>query len=609
MTHSLDYSPKDFEQILQETTKIIQKQYENLEFLKGFNSVPQPEVAAWFDEPLPLLGMDYSHLLAETKQKVMDTATGNLGHNMYAYVMSGGNQISTVAELLMSTVNQNNAKWHLAPAMAEIEQRVVKWAAEMIHFTPEPCPIQQIRAGNPWKAMRSCAIFIHRCMLSFSGNNSIITSTNIDNTIPDIYTNYNTLMMGLRIIKFSIYDIDVRQNVTITAKDISGTAINITTLAKANILSTITIAGSGTTSASATSQFISLDIANNSDLATVNVTINGPVKTVILTFTKNNTTADPIWISDISANVVGSWPTNYQTVSTPEAGQHSYVIANKHNKILVLDLNDTTTSVLYTDAAFQRINSIAYDPYKQVVYYCDQYAINTNKTVYKYDVKTGVKSVAIADITTLGVVLESGGVGSGGGSFYNGSLFLGIDANTGLGEAAAIWRIDFNSSGVATKASRFWGVYANDSIAAATYLYNWGDYVINNGILYNFNVGYAAVANTQAQHIDMNTQKYIANYSTSRVWQTGIDYAGNIYNIGNDSIAVYNAGVLSGKRKVRSYVAGDSTFDAAESFKYPYDFGDAPTSYGTPFHLYNTSPKLKPPPRRAHCPAPPRRPR
>ena len=137
MTQSLDYSPEDFEQILQETAKIIQKQYENLEFLKGFNSVAQPEVAAWFDEPLPLLGMDYRHLLAETKQKVMDTATGNLGHNMYAYVMSGGNQMSTIAELLMSTVNQNSGKWHLSPSMTEIEQRVVKWAAEMIHFTPD----------------------------------------------------------------------------------------------------------------------------------------------------------------------------------------------------------------------------------------------------------------------------------------------------------------------------------------------------------------------------------------------------------------------------------------------------------------------------------------
>jgi glutamate/tyrosine decarboxylase-like PLP-dependent enzyme len=50
--------------------------------------------------------------------------------------MSGGNQISTVAELLLSTVNQNNTKWHLAPAMTEIEKRVIKWAAEMIDYTP-----------------------------------------------------------------------------------------------------------------------------------------------------------------------------------------------------------------------------------------------------------------------------------------------------------------------------------------------------------------------------------------------------------------------------------------------------------------------------------------
>jgi glutamate/tyrosine decarboxylase-like PLP-dependent enzyme len=56
---------------------------------------------------------------------------------MYAYVMSGGNQISTVAELIMSTVNQNNARWHLAPSMAEIEKRVINWASEMVDFAPK----------------------------------------------------------------------------------------------------------------------------------------------------------------------------------------------------------------------------------------------------------------------------------------------------------------------------------------------------------------------------------------------------------------------------------------------------------------------------------------
>jgi aromatic-L-amino-acid/L-tryptophan decarboxylase len=42
-----------------------------------------------------------------------------------------------VADFLASTINQNNTRWHLAPMMAEIEKRVVKWTAEMIDFTPE----------------------------------------------------------------------------------------------------------------------------------------------------------------------------------------------------------------------------------------------------------------------------------------------------------------------------------------------------------------------------------------------------------------------------------------------------------------------------------------
>jgi glutamate/tyrosine decarboxylase-like PLP-dependent enzyme len=115
---------------------MILEKYANLDSIKGFNVNSQEEVESWFDEPLPLIGKDSIELLDEVKTKVFDSATGNLGKNMYAYVMSGGNQISTVAELLLSTVNQNNTKWHLAPAMTEIEKRVIKWAAEMIDYTP-----------------------------------------------------------------------------------------------------------------------------------------------------------------------------------------------------------------------------------------------------------------------------------------------------------------------------------------------------------------------------------------------------------------------------------------------------------------------------------------
>lgn len=137
MNHTLDYTPEEFQGILEQATSLIVKQYKELDSQKGFNVKSQREVESWFAESLPLRPTAICQLLEEVERKVVDSATGNFGKNMYAYVMAGGNQISTVAELIMSTVNQNNTKWHLAPAMTEIEKRVVKWTAEMIDFTPE----------------------------------------------------------------------------------------------------------------------------------------------------------------------------------------------------------------------------------------------------------------------------------------------------------------------------------------------------------------------------------------------------------------------------------------------------------------------------------------
>ncbi len=137
MRPSLDFSPAEFQEILNKTTDILIQQYAHLDAQKGFNAPPQATLATWFDEPLPREATDAVAVLNEAKAKVFDVATGNMGQNMYAYVMSGGNQMSTIAEMLMSTIDQNNAKWHLAPSMAEIEKRVVAWTAEMIGFTPE----------------------------------------------------------------------------------------------------------------------------------------------------------------------------------------------------------------------------------------------------------------------------------------------------------------------------------------------------------------------------------------------------------------------------------------------------------------------------------------
>ncbi|HRR09325.1 MAG TPA: pyridoxal-dependent decarboxylase [Rhodothermales bacterium] len=134
-TQTLDFSLNEFQGMLDQTFQMVMGFYRHMESLKGFNAGTPEEMAALFDAPLPEDPQPLSEVFDEIREKVVATATGNFGKHMYAYVMSGGNQVSTLADLIMTTLNQNNTKWHLAPAMTEIERRVVKWAATMIGFT------------------------------------------------------------------------------------------------------------------------------------------------------------------------------------------------------------------------------------------------------------------------------------------------------------------------------------------------------------------------------------------------------------------------------------------------------------------------------------------
>ena len=137
MERSLDLSNDALEQLFKKTVELLLRQYETLGSQKGYHDFDQKVVENWFREPLPLEGMDDYDLLDFVEDKVVNTATGNFGPNMYAYVMSGGNQIATIAELIANTIDQNATKWHLAPAMSEIEKQVMRWTAEMLGYHTE----------------------------------------------------------------------------------------------------------------------------------------------------------------------------------------------------------------------------------------------------------------------------------------------------------------------------------------------------------------------------------------------------------------------------------------------------------------------------------------
>lgn len=139
---NLDFSQTEFDCLLKRAKDLVLQRYAELD-APGHPGHSQSEVFEWFNESIPKNGMDMDTLLDQIKTKVIDTPTMNIGPHMYAYVMAGGNQVSVIADLLASAVNQNVAKWHLAPSMTEIEKRVIQWAAEFIGYI-RPSEIDEV---------------------------------------------------------------------------------------------------------------------------------------------------------------------------------------------------------------------------------------------------------------------------------------------------------------------------------------------------------------------------------------------------------------------------------------------------------------------------------
>ncbi len=400
-------------------------------------------------------------------------------------------------------------------------------------------------------------------------------------------------------LQFSIYDLDNSQGLNVTATNGAGVAQNITMTKVSGTI--ITITGSGTTSATATTT--NTNAANNATTGTVNISIPTGVTKVILKYTKTTlgSTADTIFVSDISAcafNSLNSWSVNYQTASTPEAGQPTYTLGVYNNNIYVIDITNKTASILYTDASLTSINSLAYDPIRQIIYYTSNVRTITNKSVYKYDIKTNTKSTWISDITTYGVQLRTvtgSGLGSAGACYYDEALYLATDGNITVGDAATIWRIDVNpSTGNPVRASRLMSRNALPNIS--TRLFDWSDFVIKNGVVYCFNQSSPSPTKLGAYHFGLNAQDTLRGYTTGIRVQAAMDYANNIYHLGNYGLLErYNEdGTFTSLGSyTRAFTADSLVTDGSESFKYPYDFGKDSANYGVAFNKYNPAGNLK----------------
>lgn len=395
-----------------------------------------------------------------------------------------------------------------------------------------------------------------------------------------------TFQSAVNNVKFSVYDIDYNQKLTITALDGSTSR----TVIMAKVSGTNLTIGGTTTAPTATAGSTTLVADNNPD-GTANVDVAGPITSITVsisqTGTKNGAAGEDgsFWLSDIEAcSVTNNFPTAYRQIARPFTNQPGYVLVARNNMVNMVDPATGKAKMLFSDPNNFNINSMAYDPYNRILYFTNSLTsggnINgSNRTVKKYDFNTETMSVFINDVNTLGIPTFGSGVESGGASFYDGALYLGIEG--GSGGRSIAWRIDLDASLNAVSAVQAFGIATTD--------HDWGDFVINDGILYDWDG--SASGKENIFHINMLTGAYVATYGpldfNNR--QASADWNGQLYNIGGASgstgeIAAYNNnGTINSSTQKIITVNGSSPTgswgDGGEAFKAKADFGDGPATY------------------------------
>jgi hypothetical protein len=393
---------------------------------------------------------------------------------------------------------------------------------------------------------------------------------------------------------FTLYDIDRQQAITVTAANtlLVPQVVNVATYAG----SILTVAGLPT-SPTITSNNTNLSLNSEvSGAATISVT--GPVKSITITVTTVGSEAI-FWLSDINACVTGSFPNNYFLVSRPfnggmAGGQPAYFLNILDDSVFITNPVNGQSKFLFEDvASLGKVNSVGYDPYNHIMYFVYSLtgSASTNKTLRKYDFNTETFSTVTTDITSLvGIPTFTQGVESGAAAFYNGSLYVGIEGSNSSrnsGREHIIWKIDFDASGAPIRSTQFAGT---PSDGGGTLLHDWSDFIISNGILYDFD---GAQSSPNIYHYNMMTGAKTTYNPAFRPTQVAVTWNESIYEVGSNSTLLYAAGhvqpynldgTVNGAQNFPLVMPPGTTLmgswgDASEAFRPKSDFGDAPASY------------------------------
>lgn len=404
---------------------------------------------------------------------------------------------------------------------------------------------------------------------------------------------FDTVVYNL---KFSLYDIDASQAVTVSAQDPSAVPVPLSINISPVLPGIITVVGNNTSIATATATATAAGKTDTRASLNISIAGNNPAtaKGVKKLTVSLSGAAGDFWLSDISACVFGNFPLNYFISEKPWTGQPAYYLVTPDNNSVYL-LNPLTgkSDWLFSEPVSPWINSMGYDPVNKILYYImdNPTPLSSNKSLKKYDFNTETVSTVIADISTLGIPLYEIVVESAGAAFYNGSLFLGVEGTNSAKNSnreSIVWRIDFDATLKPVEASQVFARPADDG--AGLLMHDWGDFTIKDGILYDFNTGNQA-STAQFVHYDMQTGDAIfyntngtpAPIQAGQIWDGTMYWTGGQGSEGGRVAEYYEDGTIGPKIVATATVCSPAwkgrAGDASDPFRPKSDFGDAPDSY------------------------------
>ena len=134
---TLDPSPEEFRELGHRVVETIAAHYEQIEEIPTLSDATPAEVAAVFDDPLPIAGADPREILDDWDERVYPYAAHQGSPRWFGYVNGSGTPMGVLADALAASVNMNVGAWVLSPSATEVERQCIEWLAEMIGYPTE----------------------------------------------------------------------------------------------------------------------------------------------------------------------------------------------------------------------------------------------------------------------------------------------------------------------------------------------------------------------------------------------------------------------------------------------------------------------------------------